>query len=113
MSGHVLTTADTRKGHLRGYLKRELRGNRDGLRELLLDPPEAIHHITVVELIAYGRYRHMRAPAMEKIGKDAIADGVNLLVTLGRASMRTRLWAAEHGVWQMLNHKPHKVVLPQ
>ena len=64
----------------------------------LMDPPECIHGRMVLEVIAMTRAVGMRADHLTEIGREAVRDGINLTVRMGRASLRTRLWAVEHGL---------------
>lgn len=105
-----LSESNRWRQQMRARLKRELRANRDGLRLLFEECPPEVEHLTVAELCAYARSGRWAAPSMEKVGRDAAMAGINLFVPLGRASARTRQWAAVHGVERVQNHRAHRIV---
>lgn len=110
MSAHPNLGEDKRwRQQLRARLKRELRSNRDGLRLLFEECPPEVEHLTVAELCAYARSGRWSAPSMELVGREAAKAGINLFIPLGRASQRTRQWAAEHGVARVRNHRAHRI----
>jgi hypothetical protein len=78
--------------------KRSMRGNAKAVIDALEERPDDLAHIPVVELLAWARTCGLRSATMEKVGRRAVADGVNLLVPLGRASSHTRQWAMDYGL---------------
>jgi hypothetical protein len=79
-------------------LRRGARAGTVSVPSLLMDPPAALGHIAVIDVMLMSRasipsqaYRRKA-----KLGRWAVADGVNLLVALGDASERTRQWAAKY-----------------
>lgn len=78
--------------------KRRLKRNPHAVRMALATRPAEIAHVPLVEMLAWARVGGLRSVAMEELGRQAALDGVNLLVPLGRASVKTRSWAVEHGL---------------
>lgn len=69
--------------------------------EALMDPPECIRGRMVLEVIAMTRSVGLRSDYLTEVGREAVRDGINLTVRMGRASLRTRVWAVEHGLRQV------------
>lgn len=79
-------------------LRRRIRTEHGALEDVLLNPPEELAGIPIIDIVRYA-YDNRPAKTAERLGRLAIRDGVNLLMPLGRASARTREWTAEHTVW--------------
>lgn len=72
-----------------------VRGNPEALAALILDPPDALANIRLFELARMSRRdRCNRSPGIEGLGRRALIARVNLMVPLGRASVRSREWLA-------------------
>lgn len=80
-------------------VRRRLRADPRLLREVLLDPPRCLDGMPVIDVIVLARSgRRTSARLMHWIGGRALADRVNVLVPIERASRRTREWAARHAL---------------
>lgn len=82
-------------------LKQRLRTERGALAGVLLDPPDELAHMPVIDVVrlAWG----LRASrSLERLGRLALRDGVNLMMPLGHSSARTRSWLAEHASWNWM-----------
>ena len=76
-------------------LHRAVLDRRIDVRTLLREPPEALHGMTVADVMLLARVSRRAASArMAEVGARAVADRVNLFVPIERASARTRSWAA-------------------
>ncbi len=93
----ALREANERRLEVAEWRKR-LRRNVPEIRRALATKPDPIAEVLVVELLSWARARGLRAGQLEEIGRQAVVDDVNLLVPLGRASVKTRAWAIEHGL---------------
>jgi hypothetical protein len=70
------------------------------IRGWLNDPPEDLLSAPLLDLIQWTRSRgRQRHPSIVQINAEAVRAGVNLMMPLGRASVRSRAWVAEHGLW--------------
>lgn len=80
------------------------------LAELLADPPAEILGVTLLDVLKMLRGRHAdRRLWQHRLGQAALRDGINVLVTIGQSSQRTREWAVQHG--QAYTHtSPRKAV---
>jgi hypothetical protein len=86
-------------------IRRQVKSGQLALADLLADPPDEILHMTLFDVVRM-TYTSTRAGAsMETLGRRALQDGVNLLVQVGRSSMRSREWVAENVMWQ---HRPQE-----
>ncbi len=94
-------------------LRAEARKNPQLVIDALMDPPEYIDHLLVVEVVAMARRAGIHADAIRLLGIDAIEDKVNLLQPVGRASEATRYWACEHGFANIRNRPVGGLVLPE
>lgn len=93
----ALVQANEMRGQL-AALRRELRTHPHRLAAVLLDPPACVHGMPMIDVLRMVRAKRRRAWGAQWIGERALADGVNLLVPVDRASRRTREWAARHGL---------------
>ena len=80
-------------------LRHRIASNRAALDEVLLDPPEALERMAIADVVRLA-YSQRSGAAMERLGRLALRDGVNLMMPLGRASLRSREWVAEHAAWR-------------
>jgi hypothetical protein len=83
-------------------LRRRIRRGEVALVDLLDDPPACIHGMGLVDVLRFsytgsGRARIPRR--IESLGREAARDGINLLVPIERASMRTRRWLVVRASW--------------
>lgn len=84
-------------------VRRGLRDRTLSLTGVLLDPPAELSDVLVLDVVRWARSASGQrgAAGMHRLGRLALRDGVNLLVPVGRASVATRAWAAQHGGWQL------------
>jgi hypothetical protein len=83
-------------------LKQQLLGGTLTLEDVLMDPPEALTQVPVIDVLRMTRRAGNRgARGLWQINGRAVHAGVNLMMPLGLASERTREWAAENGSWYM------------
>lgn len=73
-----------------------LRCDRRAVQQVLLDPPPELAGYPLVDIIALG-FASRHTHSLAQIGRDALAAHVNLLQPVGKASRRSRKWAAEKG----------------
>jgi hypothetical protein len=86
---------------LRGAeLRRRLASERGALREVLLNPPAEFQHLAIIDVVRLAYTRPRASKSIERLGRLAVRDRVNLLMPLGAASVRTREWTAEHAEWR-------------
>lgn len=79
----------------RADYRRRLPGDADLLRAVLLDPPDDLKAVRLHEIVAWSRKdRCARTRGIESLGRRAVVHGVNLMMPLGRASLRSREWLA-------------------
>lgn len=80
-------------------VRRQLRNGEITLQEVFDDPPAELHGYTIADVFRMARctQRYAGSSSLKLIGQWAIRDQVNLMITLGEASARTRGWAATHG----------------
>lgn len=88
----ALTVANQRRFDLKA-LKLALSVGSLTAADVLRDPPECVSRMLVPDVMCL--QRGVGADRLRRIGIRAVADGVNLLVTVERASVRTRCWAAD------------------
>lgn len=84
---------------LRGQIRR---GEVD-LADLLEDPPAYLQRWTLLDVVRLGWHkpaRHHSSATLEQLGREAVRDGVNLLISLERSSMDSRRWVSTHVRWQ-------------
>lgn len=94
----ALITANERKREV-GRLRTRLKNNREFAEEILRNPPPEAARLAVIEVLVHARsQKGWRSECLMQIGNRAVADRINLLVPLGRASERTREWAATEGL---------------
>lgn len=80
-------------------IRRGLRNGTLTLAEVMADPPVELRGRVLFDVIRMARPRTGRnSPALAMMGRRALDDGINLMVHLGRADVRTRAWAAEYGM---------------
>ena len=79
-------------------LRARLVSERGALADVMLNVPAELERMAIVDVVrlAYGK---RSARSIERLGRLAVWDGVNLLMPLGEASERTRRWVAERAVW--------------
>lgn len=81
------------------HLREQIRKQQITLEELMLDPPEVLSNYAMADVLRFPRVtsRYLTSPALTTLGKEAIRDGVNLMVAFGDASARTKGWVVENG----------------
>jgi hypothetical protein len=80
-------------------LRRRLVSERGALRDVLLDPPPEFAHMPIIDVVRLAQTSRA-AKSLQRLGRLAVRDRVNLLMPLGSASLRTREWTAEHAQWK-------------
>lgn len=73
-------------------IKDALCDGRMSVEDLLRDVPDEALTMTLLDVIRSTRRGKIHPLILEALGKKAMIDGVNLLVTLGRASDRSKGW---------------------
>ncbi len=103
----ALATANERRMRI-AALKSGIRSGDITLAEIMANPPEILSNWSCADVIR-ARYSSRHAiPSLERLGRLAVRDRVNLLVPLGRASARTRTWVAEHATWDIRTNGAHR-----
>lgn len=77
-------------------IKRELRTGVLTLAEAMATKPQELRDVLLVDVIRWSR-RTRSAPSTAHLGNLAMSENVNLLMTVGKASARSRAWVAENG----------------
>lgn len=78
---------------------RDLRAGITTLDIVLADPPDALKRQLLIDVIRRGTRSSSgrRGTSITLIGRQALKDGVNLMLPVDKASARTRAWVAEYG----------------
>lgn len=77
-------------------LRRHVLAGRVSLAVLLRDPPDLLAQVALIDVMAFAVTAPRAGVWRERVGRDALRDGVNLLVPLGRAGGASREWAARN-----------------
>ncbi|MBA3688438.1 MAG: hypothetical protein H0W81_06390 [Chloroflexi bacterium] len=85
----------------RANLRKRVRASREGLTEVLLDPPACIDSMLLIDVVRMGFTTN--GAAIQRLGRFAARDRINLMVPVDKSSQWTREWVAEHAEW---NHGP-------
>lgn len=94
----AIINANKRRQDL-AQLRKRIKGDREYAATVFRDPPDAALDLAVVEVLVLARSaKGWRSSCLGEIGGQAVRDGVNLMMPLGRASARTREWAATEGL---------------
>lgn len=64
------------------------------LFDVLADPPEALATASLLDVVRRTSSSARTVESLDALGHAAVRDGVNLLVQLGRSSVRQREWLA-------------------
>lgn len=80
----------------RAAAKRALRSGALTLPVAMRDRPDELLDVLLIDIVRWSRNRSSTA-AISHIGAMAVRDSVNLMMPLGRASLRSRDWVAQHG----------------
>lgn len=73
--------------------RRKLRtGGRVELAAVLHERPDELAHVLLVDLVRWAQPRYAASGWVQRVGRLAVAAGVNLTVPLGRASLVERAW---------------------
>jgi hypothetical protein len=83
-------------------IRRRARSGDLTLNELILDPPDELAHMPCVDVVRLTLRSHHSTAGLQRLGRLAVRDGINLLMPVGGTSARTRAWIAEHADW----HRP-------
>jgi hypothetical protein len=90
----------------RAAIKAGLRAGTTTLRDLMTDPPAVIEDVALIDVIRWTRRRSSAGAGVAHVGAMAVRDRVNLMMAVGRASERSRLWVAEHGGYGRWGARP-------
>lgn len=81
-------------------LRRRVAAGEVTLEQILLDPPEYIHGLLLLDAVRKYRTGARNAARstrfIEAMGRRAMLEGVNLCVPVGRASLTSRRWVIEY-----------------
>ena len=103
----ALVVANARRSEV-AALKRRLATENGALEDILRDPPEALHRMFIIDVVRLSRATRSNVKAMQRLGRLAVRDGVNLMIPLGQASTRTREWTIAHARWNWRgSYGPH------
>ena len=92
----------TQSAALRAARAQVRSGLRDGtldIETILMDPPESIAKMTVFDVLRMLRHTRSANRWEQRLGREALAAGINVHVRVGEASLRTLCWAVDHGQW--------------
>ena len=104
MTPSPLAGLDTRQGRAR--IRRGLHHGTVTLDDILTDPPRCLHALPVADIVRW--CRGVDRVSVWELNRHAIRDGVNLLVTVGMASERTRRWVLDHQPHTIDRHRPQQ-----
>src|SRR4051812_4057006 len=79
-------------------LRRRIISERGALQDVLRDPPDELADWPLIDVVRLS-YGKRTTVSMQQLGRLALRDGVNLMMPLGRASLRSREWLAGHASW--------------
>lgn len=91
----VLNVQSAELRSARAKVRRDLQTGAKTLADVLVDPPACLHAMAVLDVMRMVHIGGSRS-WQHRTGASAVYDGVNLLVTVGQASLRTREWAVAH-----------------
>jgi hypothetical protein len=80
-------------------VKRNLRNGTLSLTDVMLNPPHDLRNALLIDVIRWTIRTRSKTAALAVIGKHAVRDNINLMVSLGSASVMSRAWVAEHGYY--------------
>jgi hypothetical protein len=80
-------------------VKRNLRNGTLTLTDVMLNPPHDLRNALLIDVIRWTIRTRSKTAALAVIGKQAVRDNINLMVSLGSASVMSRAWVAEHGYY--------------
>lgn len=78
-------------------VKRDLASGRLTLEAAMSDPPPELSKALLIDVIRWTRGRNRSGKSLAIIGREALDDGVNLMLSIASASPQTRAWVAERG----------------
>jgi hypothetical protein len=78
-------------------LKRQLREGTITLDDILGGPHPAVVTTPLLDVILWTRCGRLQARSLARLGEEALAARVNLLLPVGKASTRVREWCVDHG----------------
>lgn len=78
-------------------IRQALRRGEITLEDVLLDPPEVLASVPLLDVLQMDRDRDTRSTTMWKLNGAAVQEGVNLMLPVGRASEQTRRFAIALG----------------
>lgn len=83
-------------------IRRRARQGDVTLNELILDPPDELTSMLCIDVVRLTLRSQHSTAGLQRLGRLAVRDGINLLMPVGGTSARTRAWIAEHADW----HRP-------
>lgn len=95
----ALALANGRRLEIR-QLREQVSAGEVTLAELMQDPPAAIEHWACIDVVRL-KWTRRTNTSLEKLGRLAVRDGINLLLPMSRASKETRAWIAAHVTWRV------------
>ncbi len=99
--------ASTSIRQARAQVRADLRAGRIRVADVLADPPACILDVTLHDVLRW--QVATRSPRRDmRLGSEALADRVNLLVPVGLASARSKAWAAQHGDFYLARRRKAK-----
>jgi hypothetical protein len=93
----ALHLANSRR-HQIALTKQRLRTGDLPLATVMRTQPELLADVALIDIVRWAYVVAKRPRAIERLGRQAVIDGVNLMVPLGRASARSRAWVAQHAL---------------
>lgn len=99
----ALMRANDRRTRI-AQLKTRIRRGEISLAEIMNDPPGELENWTCADVVALQYSRRTGTPALERLGRMAVRDDINLFVPMCRASVRTRAWITQHASWHVRPH---------
>ena len=82
-------------------VRRDLRNGTLSLSSAMSDPPDELLRYPLIDVIRWTRMQGRRCTRSDvEIGRRAVRDGVNLMLSVGDASPRSRAWVAQWGTYR-------------
>lgn len=89
----ALQKANTRRVQI-ALVRKRLRTGALPITAVMRTQPELLARAPLIDVIRWAYSPNRGSRAIEQLGRQAVIDGVNLMVPLGRASARSRAWVA-------------------
>lgn len=91
---HLQTANEVRL--LRNNLKRDVRADRDTVQAIIARREELVIDYTIYDIIRIAKEDRRSHVRISDMNAAAVRDGINLLISLRRASERTRRWTINY-----------------